>query len=164
MSRRNGSTHGSADPIEPSTSQVTKTARATGENKAFPRTIKQALGSKMPLRINRCIIQLKLEESLALTHQRMKCSVFYVIQRESEGKTPNFEGIKAPSKVAPPTPLWYCSSSEMETIANSAYPAASELLAHGLQLKIAERLGSHAYMLEIYLDVGQIINECTRAG
>ena len=87
-------------------------------------------------------------------------TVFNVIQKQSNDQFLNVEQIKAPSKISPPTPLWFAWSSELETISSSAFPSAADLLSRCPHQQVIDRLGLHApYMLDIYLDVGQIVNE-----
>ena len=70
------------------------------------------------------------------------------------------ESIKAPSKVSPPTPLWFAWPSELETISTNAFPSSADLLSRCPQQQVIDRLGSHApYMLDIYLEVGQILHK-----
>ena len=57
------------------------------------------------------------------------------------------EQIKAPSKISPPTPLWFAWSSELETVSSSAFPSAADLSRCPHQ-QVIDRLGLHAtYML-----------------
>ena len=161
--------------------------RLKGEEKAFPKFVKEALTNERPLRANRRgIVPLNSESqkptfttSELLHNRRLGLSykqigkklgidpskeevltVFNVIHKQSNDQFPNVEQIKAPSKISPPTPLWFAWSSELETISSSAFPSAADLLSRCPHQQVIDRLGLHApYMLDIYLDVGQIVNE-----
>lgn len=72
----------------------------------------------------------------------------------------NIEKLKAPAKVSPPTPMWYFFDSERELIKTSILPSPVDIKEHDPQSRIVSRLGENAgFMLDIFLKVGQIVNE-----
>lgn len=70
------------------------------------------------------------------------------------------ESVKAPSKVSPPTPLWYLFDSEKELIKDHILPSKTDVKQLLPQNRIASRLGENAgFMLDIYIKVNKIVSE-----
>ena len=86
--------------------------------------------------------------------------VYKALREEAEEELPSIEDIDAPSKVTPPTPLWYLFDSELEAIAQTALPNPVDIKNVKPQLKLFERLGTHAgYSLSIFMQVGDVLLE-----
>lgn len=86
--------------------------------------------------------------------------VYRALCDEAEEELPSIEDIDAPSKVTPPTPLWYLFDSELEAVAQTAIPNPIDVKNMKPQLKVFERLGSHAgYSLSLFMQVGDVLLE-----
>ena len=70
------------------------------------------------------------------------------------------EAIDAPSKVSPPTPLWYLFQSEKEVISDNIFAASADILQLRPHDKVVDRLGDNAgFMLGVYIEVSRVMNE-----
>ena len=77
-----------------------------------------------------------------------------------DGLQGGVESIKAPTRIQPRTPLWFLFDSELDLIANHAFPTESSILQRNPQNTLVEKLGEHAgYMLENYLIVADILHQ-----
>lgn len=77
-----------------------------------------------------------------------------------DGLQGGVESIKAPTRIQPRTPLWFLFDSELDLIANHAFPTEASILQRNPQNTLVEKLGEHAgYMLENYLIVADILHQ-----
>ena len=68
-----------------------------------------------------------------------------------DGLQGGVESIKAPTRIQPRTPLWFLFDSELDLIANHAFPTEASILQRNPQNTLVEKLGEHAgYMLELW--------------
>ena len=161
--------------------------RATGEDKAYPKSLKNSLADGLPFRANRRgIVPLASQAekptftySELLKNRRMGLSykqigkklgidpskeevltVYGVLHEGLEGDLPSVESIKAPTRIQVPTPLWFLFDSELDLVANHAFPSEASVLQQNPQNVIVEKLGEHAgFMLENYLVVADILHQ-----
>ena len=88
--------------------------------------------------------------------------MFDIIRDNSPGNVPDIQALRVPVKRNLPTPLCFCFNSELDLIAKYALPEKIDILGACPQVRVTERLGEDsAWMLQVYLTVGKIIEEET---
>ena len=163
-----------------------KGKRQPSDLKAYPKAVDSALQNKQPIRANRrgivplhsdsekpsftisemykmCKAGLSFKmigKKIGIDPSREEVLGVYEVFYDHEDGLLDIEAVQAPSKINPPTPLWYMFESELDVVAANAIPDPADILSHNLQQRVKERLGTHApHFLDAYLEVGDIINE-----
>ena len=151
--------------------------------KSYPKLLQGAVKSKATLHANRrgiiplhCNTKPAFDRSELIKQRRLGLS-YKQIGRKL-GIDPHKEDVlqvysalgidiqkfKGPSKVTPPTPLWYLFDSEREIIKESLLPSASSVLQLLPQDRISSRLGDNSgFLLNTYLKVAEVIDEEVQA-
>ena len=153
----------------------------------YPKSLKGALAEGLPLRANRrglvplmsqaekptfTYAELLKNRRMGLSYKQIGkklgidpskeevMTVYSVLNEGLEGDPLGVESIKAPARIQPPTPLWFLFDSELDLVANHAFPTEASVLQGNPQNAIVKKLGEHAgFMLQNYLLVAEVLHE-----